>query len=208
MLCFFLQKAEAARPVIDNERVTVFDVTLLKGKAIPAKPNRFDVVRVYVTGGMIRATQPDGKSIVMTRRTGDAVFEPKGTGVGEELVSGGDAAREVIIELKDYKVEPIPNTSGYSEAFPRTGSRKLLDNDEVTVWDYSWRLGLPTTMHFHSRDVVVVYLENGVLRSHTPDGEIVDNDYSTGTIRFNPRSRVHYEQLMSGAQRAIITELK
>jgi uncharacterized protein YdhG (YjbR/CyaY superfamily) len=78
----------------------------------------------------------------------------------------------------------------------------------VTVWDYSWRLGLPTTMHFHSRDVVVVYLENGVLRSHTPDGEIVDNDYSTGTIRFNPRSRVHYEQLMSGAQRAIITELK
>ena len=63
-------------------------------------------------------------------------------------------------------------------------------------------------MHFHSRDVVVVYLENGVLRSHTPDGEIVDNDYSTGTIRFNPRSRVHYEQLMSGAQRAIITELK
>src|SRR5262249_30356740 len=105
-------------------------------------------------------------------------------------------------------VEPVPNTSGYPEAFPRSGSKKIIDNDKVTVWDYAWRLNLPTAMHFHSRDVVVIYLENGVLRSITPDGESTDNDYEAGTIRFNARDRVHFEQLVSGQQRAIITELK
>ena len=208
VLCFLFQKAEAAKPVIDNERVTVFDVTITKGKAIPAQPRPFDAVRVYLTGGMIRTTQTDGKSSVVTRSTGDAVFEPRGTAPGEELVSGGDPAREIVIELKDHKVEPIPNTSGYPEAFPRSGSKKLLDNDRVTVWDYAWRLGLPTAMHFHSRDVVVIYLEDGNLRSITPDGESVDNEYSAGAIRFNLRNRVHFEQLTSGAERAIITELK
>lgn len=207
MLCLLMQQSEATKPVIDNERVTVSEVTLAKGKAIPAKPLRYDLVKVYLAGGTIRMTQ-GGKSITVTRTAGDAVFEPKGAAIGEELVSDGAPAREVVIELKDHKVEPLQNTSGYPEAFPRPGSKKLIDNDRVAVWDYSWRLGQPTSMHFHSRDVVVVYLEDGVLRSITPDGESVDNNYSTGTIRFNLRSRVHYEQLVSGAQRAIITEFK
>jgi hypothetical protein len=206
-LCFLLQKTEAAKPVIDNERVAVFDVTLAKGQAIPARPRGFDVVKVYLAGGTIRTTQPDGKSIVVTRSAGDAVFEPKGMAVGEELVSG-DPAREIVIELKDHKVEPMQNTSGYPNAFPRPGSKRLIENDRVAVWDYSWRLGLPTAMHFHDKDVVVIYLENGILRSITPDGESVDNNYPAGSIRFNLRKRAHYEQLTSGAQRAIITELK
>jgi hypothetical protein len=206
-LCFFLQTADSPKPIIDNERVAVFDLTIEKGRALPARSLPFDAVKVYLKGGMIRTTQAGGKSGVVTRATGEAVFEPKGTTEGEELASG-EPAREVLIELKDHKVEPLANTSGYPEAFPRSGSKKLIDNGRVTVWDYSWRLGIPTTMHFHSRDVVVVYLEDGVLRSITPDGESVDNDYRAGTIRFNLRSRVHYEQLTTGAQRAIITELK
>jgi hypothetical protein len=207
MLCFFLQKAEDAKPVIDNARVAVFDMTLAKGQPILAQPRGFDVVKVYLAGGMIRTAQPDGKSKIVTRSAGDAVFEPRGMAAGEELVSG-DPAREIVIELKDYKAEPIPNTSGYPNAFPRAGSKKLIDNNRVTVWNYSWKPGVPTVMHFHDKEVVVIYLENGILRSIAPDGKIVDNDYSTGAIRFNLGNRAHSEQLISGAQRAIITEFK
>jgi hypothetical protein len=206
-VCLFLQVSDGAKPLIDNERVVVYEFTLAKGKPIAARARNVDAVKVWLTGGMVRTTS-GGKSALMTRGAGDVEFEPKGTAVGEELVSEGDPAREVVIELRNHKVEPLPNTSGYPEAFPRSGSRKIIDNDSVTVWDYAWRLNLPTAMHFHSRDVVVIYLENGVLRSITPDGDNVDNDYPAGSIRFNTRNRVHFEQLISGAQRAIITELK
>jgi hypothetical protein len=144
---------------------------------------------------------------VLTRKAGDAVFEPKGTSMAEEVISG-DSAREAVIELKDHKVEPLPNTSLLPDAFPRQGSKKLLENDRVTVWDYRWLPEKPTVMHFHGKDVVVIYLEDGVLRSVTPDGTTADNTFSAPTIRFSPRNRTHYEQLMSGSERAIATELK
>lgn len=63
-------------------------------------------------------------------------------------------------------------------------------------------------MHFHDKDVVVVFLEDGDLKSTTPDGKDVVNPYTSGTVRFNLRDRTHTETLVRGKQRAIITELK
>ena len=61
---------------------------------------------------------------------------------------------------------------------------------------------------YPDKDVVVMFLEEGDLRSTTPKGEITLNAYKPGTIRFNARDRVHTEELVRGTQRAIIVELK
>ena len=103
---------------------------------------------------------------------------------------------------------PLANASGFPNAFPRPGVKKRLENDKVLVWDYTWTTGVPTPMHFHDKDVVVVYLENGALKSTTPDRQSVVNDLSRGLIRFNARDRIHTEELVKGKSRAIITELK
>ena len=63
-------------------------------------------------------------------------------------------------------------------------------------------------MHFHDKDVVVVYLQTGDLKSTTSANDAVVNHYEAGTIKFNPRDRVHTELLVMGTERAIITELK
>lgn len=67
---------------------------------------------------------------------------------------------------------------------------------------------MATPMHFHDKDVVVVFLEDGDLSSTTPDGQVVVNSYTSGAARFNPRGRIHTETLVRGKQHAIITELK
>ena len=105
-------------------------------------------------------------------------------------------------------VRPIENKSGFPLAMPREGAKKLLDNAKVTVWDYRWTIGKPTPMHFHDKDVVVMFLEPGDLKSTTAKGESTLNSWKPGTIRFNPRDRVHTEELVRGTQRAIIIELK
>jgi hypothetical protein len=165
----------APNPVIDNDRVTVSDVS---GRAT-AQP--FDAVVVSLSGS--------------------AAFLSKGT----TLKVGG---RSIMIDLKDHPVPPIPNTTGYPLAFPRPGSKKILENDRVIVWDYTWTPGVATPMHFHDKDVVVVFLEDGDLSSTTPDGKVVVNSFTPGAVRFNPRGRTHTETLVRGKQRAIITELK
>jgi hypothetical protein len=178
------------KPVIENDRVAVWDVT------DPPAVQPFDAVVVPLSG--------------------KAVFVPKGAtpkiaGVkvaGVKSVGQKNAARFIVIDLKDDPVAPIENTTGYPLAFPRPGSKKIIENARVIVWDYTWTSGEATPMHFHDKDVVVVYLDDGDLQSTTPDGQIVVNPYRFGMVKFNLRDRTHTETLIRGKQHAIITELK
>ena len=212
ILCFtqllFQDISEVAKPIVDNERVVVWDVTWVEGKPSPMQPHKYDFVTIYITGGPIKSALPDGVSTVTTRRAGDVLFEQKGTTHSDEGTSLENPARSVVVGLKDYPVQPLENTSGYANAFPRAGVKKLLENNRIIVWDYSWTLGIPTPMHFHDKDVVVVFMENGAIRSTTPDGKSSVNDTWFGLTRFSPRDRVHVEELVKGKARAIILELK
>ena len=167
-----------ARPVIDNERVAVFDTTA----GLPAAPH--DFVAISLADG------------------GNAVFRRAGE------TAGNAGSHNVVIALKDHQVAPIENRSGFPNAYPRPRIEKILENDRVIVWRYRWNLGEPTPMHFHDKDVVVVYLEDSALKSTEPDGKSVLNEYKSGDIRFNRRDRVHTELLVRDAASAIITELK
>jgi hypothetical protein len=63
-------------------------------------------------------------------------------------------------------------------------------------------------MHFHDKDVVVVYLDNGALKSTTPDGKSTVNEISFGLTKFNARDRSHTEEVVRGNARAVMMELK
>src|SRR5205823_3363252 len=169
--------------VVDNERVVIRAVGAPTPLAIPVGAAN-DAVAVFLSDGKV----------------GDVAFERRGSSMS--------ARRAIVVELKDRKVAPYPNTTGYPNAFPRPGSKKLLENDRVVVWDYTWAPGVATAMHFHDKDVVVVYLADGALTSTTPDGATTVNDYSFGFAKFNPANRSHTEMLSRGSERAIIIELK
>jgi hypothetical protein len=171
----------ALKPVIENDRVIVWDVTT------PTTAQPFDAVIVSFSGS--------------------AQFVPRGT-TPQKVADRTLPGRSIVIDLKDHPVASIANTTGYPLAFPRPGSKKILENARVIVWDYTWTPGVATPMHFHDKDVVVVYLDDGDLKSTTPDGQVVENPYGFGTVRFNLRDRTHTETLIRGKQHAIITELK
>jgi hypothetical protein len=194
-------------PVIDNDRVTVWDVRLAKGAAGPTTPHDLDTVIMFLEGGRIRTADERGGSTVADRSFGDALFVPKGSDQNDTALSDG-GAHEIVIALKDRPQPPIANNSVYPEAFPRPGSVKALDNPRVVVWNYSWTPGVPTPMHFHDKDIVVAYRYDGSLKSVTPDGASVVNPYKVGDIRFNKANRVHYEELTTDRQSAVMAELK
>jgi hypothetical protein len=177
LLCLMLFQASSPtelKPVVDNDRVIVWDVTSANAQPLDA---------------------------VIVSLKGEAAFLPKGT---TPKISG----RSFMIDLKDHPGPKYTNTSTYPLAFPRPGSKKILENDRVIVWDYTWTPNEPTPMHFHDKDVVVVFLNDGDLTSTTPDGKATLNQYKPGNVRFNLGGRTHTETLVRGQQRAIITELK
>jgi quercetin dioxygenase-like cupin family protein len=199
--------AAGVTPIIDNERVTVWDITWTKGAPSPLPRRNDDYVIVYLTNGRMKLVRPDGSSVTVPTGEGDVVFQPKGTVKSEENVSN-EPVRARVIDLHDHYVAPLKNTSGYPKAFPRPGSKKLLDNKRVVVWDYTFTSGTPSPMHFHDKDVVVTYMADGALKSTTPDGQSQTNENSFGLTKFNARNRTHTEQLVRGKSRVIAVELK
>jgi hypothetical protein len=181
--------AQELKPAIDNDRVTVWDVTWTKGTANPARGHDRDAVVLWIAGKKART----------------ASFNPKGAARDEH---GAEGSRSLIIELKDHLVAPYENKTGYPPAFPRPHVKKLLENDRAIAWSYRWNPGEPTPMHFHDKDVVVVYLEPTALVSTTPDGAKTLNDYKAFDIRFNKGNRTHTESLDHGMGSAMMMELK
>ena len=198
---------EQPAPVIDNARVLVWSLHLEKGQTGPYTPRDLDTVVMFLKGGRIKSEALDGHSQVAPRRTGDAVWVPKGSALRDTPVGGGPVD-EVVIALKDAPVAPLVNSSGLPAAFPRPGSRKVLQNTRVIVWQYSWVPGRSSPMHFHDKDVVVAFRQEGTLESVSPTGERTANTYHPGEIRFNARGRSHSERLISGAESAEMVELK
>jgi hypothetical protein len=170
------QGVPADKPIIDNERVTVWDTTQTAGKLT------YDSVIVSLTN----------KTVTYLKKNAPRK-------------SGG---RSILIAIKDHALATLPNQTSYQLAFPRPGSKKVLENNRVIIWDYTWTPGVATPMHFHDKDVVVTYFENGTLKSTTPDGQVVMNPYKIADVRFNSGNRTHTETLVEGKQHAIIVELK
>ncbi len=138
---------------------------------------------------------------VVVSFSGSAAFLPKGT-------PPKITERSIVIDLKDHPVAPIENTSGYPLAFPRLGVKKVLENERVIVWDCTGTLGVAAPMHFHDKDTVALFLEDGDLKSTTADGQSVVNPHTPGEVRFALRNRTHTESLVRGKQHAVFTELK
>lgn len=156
--------------------------------------------RVAVTDGKDSGTRSHD-AVVVDLKTASARFVKTGAPLAAK-------DRSIIIELLAPPVGPLPNTSGLPDAFDRPGIEKLVDNERVTVWRYTWVPNKKTPRHFHANDVVVVHLADGVLASTTPDGKTVMNTNSHGLAKFNPRGRIHEEELVKGKASAVIVELK
>lgn len=174
----FPRLSHGAEPVLDNERVTVWDTTM----ALPAAQHEFVAVPLE---------QP-----------GTAVFGHRGE------VPSEDGVRTIVIELKDSSLAPIANNSGYPLAFPRPYAVKLFENARVVAWNVTWPPGEPTPMHFHDKDALAVFESAGSLQSATPDGKTTVGANHFADIVFAPRNRTHSELLSSGHERAVIIELK
>jgi hypothetical protein len=174
----FAALSHGAEPVLDNERVVVWDTT----NALP--PSRYDFVSVSLS------------------QKGTAAYGHRGA------MASRPHARTVVIELKDDAPATIPNNTPYPLAFPRPYAKKLLENDRVIVWDYVWHPGKSTPMHYHDKDALVVFESNGAVQSTTPDGQTTVARFKSGDIRFNGRDRAHRELLVSGHAHAVIVELK
>jgi predicted metal-dependent enzyme (double-stranded beta helix superfamily) len=198
---------DGAKKLIDNERVTVWDVTWAKGVKTPMHEHRIPAVGVVLEPGTVTMTMGDGavRPAPLSER-GRVVYAAPGFSHVEEGQSD-PPPRAIVVELKGNPTGAAPAPAGVPPAFPREGVTSVLENERVAVWNVTWPSRAAST-HFHGTDVVVIAIEGGTTRSLPQSGEPTTTAWKLGEVRFNPRGRLHGEQVADGSPRLIAIELK
>jgi hypothetical protein len=200
---------EGATRLFENDRVIAWETVWKADVAQPVHEHKYDLTGVFLRWGRIKVTRPDGtvsdnpEPFEVPR----PYFQAKGVIHTEEGV-GHPERHAISIEIKENGPPPLEPKPGMALAFPRDGAKQVLDNERVTIWDYSWQPGKPVPMHFHHKDAIVVFVQGGTLVLKGPDGREQTSARAYKEVVFSPRGGTHSEEVVSGTPRAMIIELK
>ena len=115
----------------------------------------------------------------------------------------------ILFALASVALIASLKAQGFPPAFPREGSRKVLENSRVIIWDATWPKGTATVLHEHPVDYLSVTLVEGVVKLTGRDGTSSVATAPFGSVRFNPKGTIHAEEGISDHERrAIMVELK
>jgi hypothetical protein len=199
---------DGAKKVQETDGFVIWDVTWGNGKSTGMHELDLDQVSVTLTEGAIKVSRPDGTWSIEEKRFGSVRFESKGTVVAEEGV-GDEPSRAMVFQLKDSVPPKRPITEGIPGQFPGLGGVKLFETDRITVWDYSWKVGVLGISHLHYNQSAAVFLEGGTIRSFSEG--VPPRSYSRkagDVINPPPLKAPHQEEAVEGPLRAIFMEFK
>ena len=194
--------------LMENDRIVVWDIVWPKGQPTPMHRHVHDQVGTYYAPGGRAITTPDGATRQAMTEVGALSTTRKGTTHIEEGTTD-PPLRAVFIELKQETGSGVPDApSPLPPAFPRDGAKQLLDDERVTVWDYTWTPGARGVLSRYTRDTVVVWLDKGSMRV-TPEGKTAATvAVAPGQMRFYARGSREVAEAVDGSPRAMIFAFK
>jgi hypothetical protein len=174
--------------ILDNDRVQVWNIGWLKGETAPLHRHIYDLVGVYYEPGDRMIISPEGAKRPVSTRAWDIAFQRTGVTHIEEGTSDAPL-RAVFIEMKQAGPYGTDTGGSGAPAFSGEGGTEKLDNDRVTVWEFTQAPAAKS--HRHTRDAVVVSLGGQSPRA-----------------TWVKQGTVHGDEGASGASRLYVFEIK
>lgn len=199
---------EGAIQVFDNSWGTAWNATWTPHKPTSLHQHTYDFVGVELVDTSFSLSAPGQQPRTVFSKRGASYFLPKGTTHVEEGLSSNPPRHAVLIDLKDTPSRSYNNSTSYPMAFPMRDAIKVVENQRIIMWDYTWTPGQSTPIYFHDRDSFVMIVDGGELTLSTSDAAPQVISVSPGQVLFNPGGRAYAEHANKGAVRAIIVELK
>ncbi len=145
-----------ATKILDNDRVQVWNIAWLKGQPSPLHRHLYDLVGVYYEPGDRMIISPQGEKRPVSTKAWDIAFQRKDVTHIEEGVTDAPL-RAVFVEMKRPGPYGADAAAGGAPAFTGEGATQKLDNERVTVWEYT--RAPAGSRHRHLHDAVVVAID-------------------------------------------------
>jgi hypothetical protein len=197
--------------ILDNPRVTIWEVNWRRGDAQPFHRHKYDMAGVYLRWGPITVTGLDGKAdegpeFPVPR----PYYQPKGITHREEAhgAEGTPERLAVMIDLKDAVTDMMVIDDPEPSAYPRDGAKNVLENPRIRMWDYTFAANGPAVKRVYRNDVIEVVVTGGTVKVTTAAGKTETRTLAPKQARYVNRGTVQTEQGVSGSPRVIAVELK
>lgn len=196
--------------ILDNLRVTVWEVNWRHGDEQPIHRHKYDMAGVYLRYGIITVTGLDGKAVSGAEfQVPRPYFQPKGITHREEAHAPGTPERlAVMIDLKDAVTDMMVIDDPGPSAYPREGAQNVLENPRIRMWDYTYTPGVAGVKRVYRHDVVEVVFTGGTVKVTGPDGKAETRALAPKQARYITRGSILAEEAVSGTPRVIAVELK
>ena len=196
-----------ATKLMETDRIVVWNVVWPKGEPSPLHQHVYDQVGTYYAPGGRVITDITGVRRFATTEVGAISTTRKGT-IHVEEGTTDPPLRAVFIEIKHATPSgEIDPASDAPPRFPRDGSKRVLDNERVTIWDDTATPGSSRRFR-HAHDAITVWLGSGTLRWTPQNGAATMIAAAPGKIQYNKRGTTGTEEAIEGSPRAIIFEFK
>lgn len=196
--------------LLDNVRVTVWEVNWRHGDTQPVHRHKYDMAGVYLRYGPITVTDLDGKENKGAEfPVPRPYFQVKGITHREEAHTPGAPERlAIMVDLKDAVTDMMMIDDPEPSAYPREGAKNVLDNPRVRMWDYTFTPDGPAVKRVYRNDVVEVVVTGGTVKVTGADGKAETRTLAPKQARFINRGAMLIEQGVAGSPRVIAIELK
>lgn len=197
--------------ILDNIRVTVWEVNWHHGDSQPVHRHRYDMAGVYLRWGPITVTDLDGKAVQGAQfEVPRPYFQARGITHKEEAHGQpGDPERlAIMVDLKEAMTDMMVIDADEPPAYPRDGAKNVLENQRIRMWDYTFTPNGPAVARAYRSDVVEVVVTGGDVRVTMPGGKTETRTLAPKQARYITRGTVTTEQGVSGSPRVVAIELR
>jgi len=197
--------------LIDNPRVSVWEVNWRRGDQQPIHRHKYDMAGVYLRWGPITVTGLDGKAVDSPEfPVPHPYFQLKGITHREEAhgAAGTPERLAIMVDLKDAVTDMMVIDEPGPSAYPRDGAKNVLENPRILMWDYTYAATAPAAKRVYRRDVVEVVVTGGTIKVTGADGTAETRVLAPKQARYINRGTVQTEQWVSGSPRVIAIDLK
>jgi quercetin dioxygenase-like cupin family protein len=199
---------EGAVEIFQNERVIVWEVIWADGVPQPYHQHRYDMTGVFLSWGPLKVTRLDD-TFTLSEEPFDvpSVFLlNKGVTHKEESIGAPDR-HAIMIDMKDV-AGPSAVMRTDVPSFPGDHAEEMLDTQRVKVWDLQLEPGQELPKHVHPTDTVAIAFTGGAVRFHVEGREVMSTTLEEKDIGFYPAGTAHAVEVVSGAPRLMVYELK